>query len=240
MKNFKLSVLFFSIFFLFLSNTSEAQRIKGSGRVTNQGKTISSFNRIEISSAFTVELIQSEKEFVNIQTDENIQPYVVVEVKNKKLRIRLKKGVNIKKMTTLSAKIGFSHLNEIKLSGATDLKANGILTFDDLKIRTSGASNLELNIKAGQLTVDCSGASDLKLMGQAEIVTLELSGASTLEAYDLHINNCVANVSGASDAEIFASDNLIIEASGASSVHYKGDPKDILVKERSASSVKKR
>lgn len=240
MKNIKLSVLFFSIFFLLVNNSTEAQRVKGSGNVIDKGMAISPFESIEVSSAFTVELIQSGKEFVKIETDDNIMPYILVEVKGKNLRIRFKKGARIRKTTKLKAIIGFNELTKIRLSGATDLEAKELLTFDELTIKTSGASSLNLNLKAKQLFVDCSGASDLDLSGQVDKLNIELSGASELNAYLLHAKNCVADVSGASDAKIFASEKLSLEASGASSVEYKGNPTEVDVEEHSASSIRKR
>jgi hypothetical protein len=50
------------------------------------------------------------------------------------------------------------------------------------------------------------------------------SGASEFRCFDLMAESADVNVSGASNADVFASVNLKAEASGASNIRYKGKP----------------
>jgi hypothetical protein len=90
------------------------------------------------------------------------------------------------------------------------------------------------------LELDCSGASNLYLSGFAEEMTFESSGASELHAYDLETHHCDLDISGASEAQVYAVKSLSVSASGASDVYYKGDPERISQHVSGASSLHQR
>jgi hypothetical protein len=71
------------------------------------------------------------------------------------------------------------------------------------------------------------GASNLNLSGTTQHLTSTVSGASNLKAYDLKTSVVSVTASGASSAQVYATEKLTMKSSGASSVKYKGDPKDI-------------
>jgi hypothetical protein len=102
----------------------------------------------------------------------------------------------------------------------------------------SGASSAKLDLKTPKVTVDLSGASKITLKGQTKDFMVEGSGASSIKGYDLMAENTFVKLSGASNADVFASVKLDVHVSGASDLDYKGNP--AVTKEVSgASSAKK-
>lgn len=113
----------------------------------------------------------------------------------------------------------------MELNGASQLK--GAICAELFKIEASGASNIESYIEANEVDFEVSGVSNMNLKGKAGKVNYEASGASNISAKNLHSSICTIECSGASDAEVHASESLDIDVSGMSHVSYSGKPKQL-------------
>jgi hypothetical protein len=69
-----------------------------------------------------------------------------------------------------------------------------------------------------------SGGSDAEVRGAARSLTAEASGGSDIEAGSLEAEEATVRVSGGSDATIWASASVDINASGGSDVSVLGNP----------------
>ncbi len=68
----------------------------------------------------------------------------------------------------------------------------------------------------------------------------EASGASGIYADSLNVENADVEANGASKIVVSVNNELKADASGASSIYYTGEPKDLVSKSSGASSVKKK
>jgi hypothetical protein len=188
-------------------------------------RNVGSFNEIKVSGAIDLYLSQSGTEAVAVSSnDEKVRDKIKTEVKDGVLNIYFKSeglGFNWgnKKMT---AYVSFKNINSLEISGASTCKITGSINTDDLKLTLSGASNIKGKLNIRKLVLNASGASDAKLSGMATNADINCSGASNLKAYDLITDECIAHASGASDIHITTKNQLSINATGASSIHYKG------------------
>ncbi len=96
---------------------------------------------------------------------------------------------------------------------------------------------MKLDLQAGTLKTNLSGASNLKIAGTASRVDAVLSGASQLKAYQLAAENVTLTTTGAASAYVSASASLTAASSGASEIHYQGNPAVKNVNASGASSV---
>ncbi len=78
----------------------------------------------------------------------------------------------------------------------------------------------------------------MTLEGSGEDLTAEVSGASEVALFDFQVQDATLNASGASDIEVWASDVLDAQASGASDIVFRGDPETVREETSGASSVK--
>jgi hypothetical protein len=85
-----------------------------------------------------------------------------------------------------------------------------------------------------------SGASKVELNGEANNLTIDSSGASKINAENLKVANAAIDVSGASHVTVNATEEIKAEASGASKVSYLGEPKNVIKNTSGASSVKQK
>ncbi|MEO8399975.1 MAG: DUF2807 domain-containing protein, partial [Ignavibacteriaceae bacterium] len=134
----------------------------------------------------------------------------------------------------------FKTLESLEASGACDIKINERLNVSSLLLKLSGACDINGEVKVSDMIMDLSGASTVKISGQVQNLKLTSSGASDVKNYDLVVENCVAKISGASDIRITVNSSISAAASGASSLHYRGNPEKKDVVTSGASSVSQR
>ena len=188
---------------------------KGSGKIATQQRDAKGFKSVEVGGAFLVE-ITAQKDFsVEVEADDNLLPLIKTEVENGVLEIEAEKRL--------------SPTGQIKIRiSAPDI--------DNLQV--SGAANLTLNeVNNSSLSVDSSGAAKVKIAGETSKLAIDVSGASKIDAEELKASNANVDASGASHVEINVSDELSVDASGASRIVYSGTPSAIHKKTSGASSV---
>jgi len=193
--------------------------VSGSGNLITEQFNYTDFDSIQISNVFEVEISRS----------------------GSNLLVRLEQGYNYQSITAI-AKISLPDISELTMSGA----AKGILkkfnTSRKVEIDVSGASELEImDLTAGTVYIDVSGASVVGgtvACGDAEF---NISGASTMNVAGSG-QDLTAEVSGASKLELdnFTVNDVDIEVSGASSLHYIGNPVMGDIDISGASSVRKK
>lgn len=197
--------------------------IDGNGNVTKETRSVSDFNKIDISGRYEVLLNQGDKENLEIEVDENLLENIKSEVKNNTLIISSKRPVG--KSKSLKLYITVIDVDDIEVSGAIKLMNKGTYKTDNLDLRASGAGDIDLDVETENLTIDMSGASETKLSGSSKNFDIEISGAGKLDAKKLKTRNTSVDISGAGSAVVFAKKTLKVDVSGAGSVKYKGNPK---------------
>ena len=189
-------------------------------------RTVSGFSAIEVSGAIDLYLSQGTEEAVAISaSSDEIKSRIRTEVKGSTLRIYLDgRGINWKLWNNnkMKAYVTFKILNGIEASGACNVKSTGTIKQHELRIEMSGASDFNGDVAIGKLKLDASGASNIKISGKAESTSVDASGACNIKAYDLTTDMCKIQASGASNIKITVNKELNAQASGGSSVFYKG------------------
>lgn len=217
-----IAIAFIGLFVGFSSPVLAKKYVIGKGELVKETFKIKSFDGIDISSAFDIELTQANSESLVIEAQENIMEHIVVEVVGGTLKIYTKG--NIRKVKKMKAYISFKMIDEIELSGACDLLGMNKFELKELDIDLSGASDLKINLDASEINIEASGATDIELMGSARELEIDVSGASDINTLDLEVDNVVIDASGASTIKVFANKDLRVDASGATTVRYKGSP----------------
>lgn len=210
---------------------------RGNGNFIKEVRSVSNFSKLDIGGAFKVYLSQGDQEKLVLEADADEIKEIVTEVVGNKLKIHTKPGWG-EQFHEMTIYLTFKNLDYIDLSGAVDVKSDSPLTFSELEMDVSGAAEINMEMKADKYTAEFSGASEITFAGSCKTGYIELSGASELKAEGLQFEDLTIDMSGASEAKIFSTQKLRIDASGASEVRYKGNPPDISIDESGASSIK--
>jgi uncharacterized protein YcfL len=209
-------------------------------------RTVSgSFHGIRVSNAIDVIISQGNEEAVVVSaSEEKFRRKIRAEVRDGILRIWYdNEGLKINWGNfdmKLRAYVSVKNLDIIDASGACDVKIDGVLKGDKLKVDLSGASSFKGEVECREMDVDQSGASDSKVKGKVDKLTVDVSGASDFRGFELVSQNCSAQASGASDIQVNVEKDLKVSSSGASDIEYKGSASISNFKTSGGSSVKKR
>lgn len=234
--------------FLMLSLTSTVFSQKGAINIVNDAnaevRKVGDFHGIDVSNAINVYLSQGNENAVAVSCEDASQnDKITTTVKNGILIIRLENGTwngwNWKEKR-IRAYITVKNLDYIQSSGACTIKLTEAFEVEKIKIDVNGASTFKGTLKASEITLDASGASSVTIDGSTKVLKIDASGASSIKAFDLESVDCDAEASGASSLGINVVNSLKAEASGASSIRYKGEPKNKDCNASGASSVKAR
>ena len=116
-----------------------------------------------------------------------------------------------------------SHAVDFDLSGASNADISSMKA-GNTNIELSGASKASGSIEMADGRFNLSGASSLELEGSANDITIKASGASHIGLSDFSVVDAEVNLSGASNATINASGRLDGNLSGGSNLNYIGNP----------------
>jgi len=231
-----LLVILSGISLLFLSSC-RLNCVHGSGNKSSETRKMSDFTKIDISGAYKVTLKQDSSFSLTVNADDNLLKYIKTEVTDGKLKIYNKKSIC--NSGTMTVTLGVRDLKSIEASGAVEVMSDGKIVVQDLKFDLSGATKINMDLNAANVTTEGSGATRITLTGQASKHSVDLSGAGKINALDFVVGDYNIETSGATKCEINVLNSLNIHTSGASSIRYRGNPKTINNDKSGASSVNK-
>ena len=203
-----------------------------------QQRSVGSFTGIQVSGAIDVYVNQSKESAVAVSAaNTEMRDNIITEVRGNTLYISFKGSwTSGWKDPKAKAYISISTLEMLDISGASNLNLVGAVKGDDLLVKLSGASDMKGDIQYNNARFVLTGASDSKLTGKVGRIKIQISGASDCKCYDLIADIAEINASGASDVQINVQQEISVQASGASSVNYKGSPQLKTAKVEGASS----
>ena len=206
-----------------MSSCEIPNRVIPSGHVTTQEEHFSGYDAIDVSNAFTVYVNFSDtEESIEIEADDNLQPYIEVRKISGTLIIGLRNNINVRGNATMRAYITTRQVIDYTASGASGFFIEDPLTANTVSIHLSGASFFEGKLEVNHLSASLSGASNVELEGSADSFNISASGTSNIGDYDFVVDDLDVDLSGASNVWLTVNNELSVRASGASNVYYRG------------------
>lgn len=236
-----LKSLTFAIIILGITSCINGQfwkTVEGNRKVVTRERKTDSFTGVKVSSGIDVYLKQGNNETVSVEADENLQDYILTEVRGGVLNVYSE--YNIRSAERKRVYVTMKEVNSVKTSSAGDVYGESPINSDRLELSASSAGDIKLEVKANKIDVDISSSGDITLTGETDFLRADLSSAGDLKAYDLKTREADISVSSAGDADVNVSEKLTARASSAGDVNYKGDPKYVDSHSSSAGGVHKR
>ncbi|WP_162052763.1 PspC domain-containing protein [Pontibacter pamirensis] len=198
------------------------------------------FSEVTVSGPYHVQIQQGSNYSIRVRGEDKELRLLSIEKSGQELRIRYaEENFNLfDDRNPVLIQIVAPDYRNIDLSGA--IKADiGRISSDDLQMNFAGAIRSTADVNVRNLKVDIAGASISKFTGRAESFELDATGAGVVDAEGLQAASVDADVTGASAAQVYATNRLRAQASGASRITYKGNPTDTTIDSNGPSSVKR-
>jgi hypothetical protein len=189
--------------------------IKGDGVIKTEDRSITDFSKVAVTGGYKIKW-SSGKPALNISADENLLPLIHTVVSGTTLEIDSEE--NLRPSESITINLLSTSLADMRLTGGISFKASQI-SGQDLKIESTGAS-------------------DISMDGSITNLEAELTGASKLNAKSLQTRTATLSLIGASDAQVTVTDTLKVSVAGAGSVTYYGNPKSVEKSVAGAGSIR--
>lgn len=238
MKNLVLAIILVSTFAS--CNFIGGERVKGNGVMKTEQRNISKYDEVHVSGAINVFLSQGELKSVQLEGDENLLQYVELVEEGDKLTIKTRDGYNLDPSKEMKVFLTAPEFREVEVSGACNITGQTKISGSNkLELHASGAGSINMEVDVPELVTRLSGSGEISLKGQTKTFDLSISGAANAHCFDLLSEETKVEISGAGDAEVYASQKLEAHVSGAGNVKYKGEVKNINQQVSGAGSVEK-
>lgn len=216
---------------------------RGSQKVINQRHALKGVKQVACELPIQLRLMQGEPEGLSLTADDNLMPWLVVAMVGPELRLSWKDKAPDFRDFTLKGQLLLKDPELVNLSGAADLEATA-LNLPRFTFVGTGASQARFGGRMGHWVARASGAAQVHAEGlRAEAIQVEgsgaarlnlrvhdalqgeLSGSAGLKAQAEATRRVALALSGASEALVWPTEELVATASGASTLHHQGQPK---------------
>ena len=207
------------------SFSGSGEVIKGNGTIETKTFPQNNFNALSISGGWIADIRYSETFSIQIETDENIFPYLDIFLTGATLNIGFKSGYSISP-TQCKVSITMPALIKLQTVGSlTAIISSFNMPKDSMSIDISGSGNITArDITVNTLKVDVSGSADFSATGKAENMIADISGSGDIKTTDFETEKADISISGSGSAKVWVTRHLKADIGGSGSVRYKGNP----------------
>lgn len=227
--------------------------IVGNGNTTVEDRDVGAFDSLDAAGAVAVSVVGGDTPGVRVTCDENLQPYLHVEVRGDTLVIEERgdkgawvelrpegdchievtattlRSVELSGSSTVTVDDGetvaLSGLDRGEISGSGTLAVHAAQAVDELRLDISGSGALLLDgVTATSTRVEISGSGSVTATGTTQSSRVDISGSGNLRLRDLVAADVDAEISGSGHAEVTATASFRAEISGSGSIEVWGDP----------------
>jgi len=214
---------------------------------TTETRQLGSFNKVQSSGFFDVELTKGNTETAKIEAANFPLDKLIMEVEGNILKIYQENyfkpswGAKVKIYITYKQLEGVKNSGsgnllcrseiagsetEIQSSGSGDIRIEGNIKADNVKARNSGSGNIFLNqVVAQSLYMEKSGSGNFGVQsGNVDKLELSSSGSGNITVDGLASNDCSIRMSGSGSASLNVNKSLEAKISGSGNIRYKGNP----------------
>ncbi len=222
--------------FVAVSDDSDKDTLIGSGKEGRKEAKVADFDALEVHLPIHVSAKQAKDFSVVITGDDNLLDVVKVDKKGSTLKLSAARRSWHTKQP-LKATITLPVLQSVQMDSASRLTIQEFKSSKDFIVKITAASNLDGSIEANNLKVDATGASKVKLKGSAKEAKLSASGACNIHLDEFVLDTANVKLTGACKASVKTKTKLDYLLSGASKLHYQGNPTIGQARSTGASSV---
>jgi hypothetical protein len=178
--------------------------LRGSGDLITETRDVSGFDEIVVLGSGTVNVEVTGTESLEVEAEDNIMPFLTIEVVNGRLELGFESGQLLSPRRDITYTITAAQLNGVTIRGSGDIEAT--------------------NVDADTFAAEISGSGDVTPAGTSRHLTVTISGSGKFDGSDLEAATGEVKVSGSGNVTVNVADDLDVTISGSGDVKYIGDP----------------
>lgn len=207
---------------LCLSCGFDYKSVDGDGNVVKKDIAVSgSFNSVSVDRDLNVILIQGDKQSVTVETDENLQQHIKIEVKGNELKITSDANLNA---DTKRITVVLPTVESLSTSSSATIKGESLIKGDRISLSASSDGSIDLNLEANNLECETSSGAHIEIAGRNEKLETKASSGGKINAKTLKSKKVEASASSGGVITVNPSDYLSAEASSGAKIFYVTTP----------------
>jgi len=201
----------------------DKDRIEGSGNVITKDISVNSFDELDASGVFNLQLSQGDKETLRIEADDNLMDLFIIENEGSTLKIKMKKNSNFNSKKQLKVYVTFKTLKSMDLGMVGGTSSDEKLKFADLKLKNQSVGSVSLNMTLQTLNMENQSVGSVKLEGSAESAIVKNNSVGSINAGNFVVQKMDIENNGVGSATVNAEKELKYSDSFLGKVSNKGN-----------------
>lgn len=193
--------------------------------IVPESKDLGQFSDISVTGSWDVNLVKSDRNYVEYQVERRMLGHVKIEVRGNTLEIGTKCCRSPRK--AMKATVYLTTLDGIDVSGSGYVFGHDTFPGSNWEMDVSGSGRISVPLSAQNLDVRISGSGNIEAFGTADKQSVNISGSGLYQGFGLQTSITNARISGSGRAEVSVSSELDVDISGSGNVHYRGNPSKV-------------
>ncbi len=215
------------------------ESVKGNGNIERSERDLNGFDGLKSCCSMEISVRLGQTYGLVVEADENILPYVITEVSQGMLSMRIQQGVNLTPSQRIKVFVSMPSLQNLEASSSSRTMVEGICKSDQLRIDISSSAKVDLHFEGRELLVEGSSSGRLELRGQAEQSRIAVSSSCQVVGNDFTSRKLRVDGSSSSRVELAVTEELRAEVSSSAKVIYSGNPTKVFTDANSGAKVQK-
>ncbi|MGX5820124.1 head GIN domain-containing protein [Chitinophaga lutea] len=210
--------------FGFILSGCTRENVHGSGRVITEERATSAFENVIVEGPFDIDLVQGTAAPLHIRAEDNVMRFIESDVYNGTLRLRLRRGINLKSFRAIGVKVTSEQYRKITFSGAGSVTAADTIHSAGFSFELNGSGNSSLKVDAPAVQAWINGSGNLTLEGRSNTYEAEINGSGDIRAAALQTGQANVRINGSGEQSIWVTTRLDARITGSGNIRYKGAP----------------
>ncbi len=180
-------------------------QVVGSGKIASEPRRVEgTFTSVELAGSGDVNILLTNVQSVNVESDDNIVPLIETKVVDGKLIVSTKPGVNFTTSHGVIVTVAMKSLERVILSGSGNMVIG--------------------NMSGPELAIELPGSGHITGDGAVDHLKIDLPGSGNVLCDQLKAHTADVTLQGSGTITLFADQSLNASIPGSGSIRYSGDP----------------
>lgn len=182
--------------------------VVGSGHITSEPRQVDGeFTSVELLGSADVNILLTNVQSVNIETDDNIAPLIETKVVNGKLIINSRPDTDYTPTHGVIVTVAIKSLERVTLSGSGSLQV--------------------AHMSGPDLVIELPGSGEITAEGTVDHLSISLLGSGTILCDRLKAHTADVTLAGSGTITLFADQSLNAKILGSGNIRYEGNPPQV-------------
>jgi hypothetical protein len=195
----------------------EVTAVVGSGVRVIQRFDLEEFSNVVAHGNIVVQIEQADVHDVVVEAEDNIVPYVSVEVRNKTLYIGLKENSVLEFETPIRCLVRMTWIDKLESHDSVSMEFDAISS-NNFRVDSYANARLRGTVYSNKAKVFANDNSVVELQGESQDFKARTNGFSKVETGKFMCEKCQSQSKGASAVDVICKNHLKASASGLSRI----------------------